>query len=66
MSRNTRGRVDRRRLIQGTAAGAGVLTAGMSTFALARAAAPAQQEGGCDVGPNNIGAAQPQTPVQAA
>src|SRR5215208_5951111 len=61
MSRNTQIRVDRRRLIQGTAAGAGVLTAGMSSFSLARAVAPAVQEAGCDFGPIKIGAALPVT-----
>jgi len=61
MSRTARGRVDRRRLIQGTAMGAGALTAGMSSFGLARAAAPALQETGCDFGPIVIGAALPIT-----
>jgi branched-chain amino acid transport system substrate-binding protein len=61
MSRTTHGRVDRRRLIQGTAAGAGMLTAGMSTYSLARAAAPPLQDAGCDFGPIKIGAALPIT-----
>jgi branched-chain amino acid transport system substrate-binding protein len=61
MSRNTQSRVDRRRLIQGTAAGASVLAAGVSSFSLARAAAPAVQEASCDFGPIKIGAALPVT-----
>jgi branched-chain amino acid transport system substrate-binding protein len=61
MSRSSEGRVDRRRLIQGAAAGTGTLAGGASLFALARAAAPALQEGGCDFGPIKIGAALPVT-----
>jgi len=61
MPRTNNRRVDRRRLIQGSALGAGALTAGMSSFSLARAAAPALQEAGCDFGPIVIGAALPIT-----
>jgi len=61
MSRSSGGRVDRRRLIQGAAAGAGTLAGGPTSFGLARAAAPAVQEGGCDFGPIKIGAALPVT-----
>lgn len=61
MPTTSNSRVDRRRLIQGSALGAGALTAGMSSFSLARAAAPALQEAGCDFGPIVIGAALPIT-----
>lgn len=60
MARNTGGRIDRRNLLRGTAAGAGALTAGATTFSLARAAAPALQES-ADFGKIKIGAALPVT-----